>query len=119
MRTTILSLAFLGLIVGTAIGQDQPKFTEGHTYGLSPIKVVQVVKDGLLLYVEHIDQSPGVVSVYAQEPTVVLLTGYPDEVVDDEAIKYCAAKYTGTVSYETASGSTKTVRSFKFVRKGM
>ncbi|HVF70065.1 MAG TPA: hypothetical protein VM940_00470 [Chthoniobacterales bacterium] len=118
-KTAILILAFLASIVGLAAGQEQPKFVEGHEYGLSPIKVIQVVKGGLLVYAEHIDQSPGVVSVNAQEPTVILLSDYPDEVVDGEAIKYCVVTYTGTLSYETAAGSTRTVRSFKFLRKGM
>lgn len=119
MRTTSLVFAIIVTLIVPASSQPQTSFKEGSEYGLPGAKVVQTLEGGLLLYAERIDQAPGISSVYAQEPTIILLSGYPPGVVDDEMIGYCVVKYTGTVTYETAAGTTKTVRTFEFLRKGM
>ncbi len=94
-------------------------FTEGRERGIPDCKVVQALKEGLLLNADRIDKRPGFASVIAQDPVLILLTGYPDSVIDGERTSYCIAKYSGTFEYETAIGAKKTIRAFKFVRSGM
>jgi hypothetical protein len=99
----------------------QSVFTEGRECGIPECKVIQAIKDGLLLKADRIDKNPGsyVSSVIAQDSVVILLTGYPDSIIDGEQTNYCVAKYSGTFEYGTVSGAKKTVRAFKFVRTGM
>ncbi len=103
----------------TAKEAAQSVFTEGRECGIPDCKVVQALKEGLLLNAERIDKKPGFASVIAQDPIVILLTGYPDSVIDGERTSYCVAKYSGTFEYATVSGAKKTIRAFKFVRAGM
>ena len=117
---TAIILGFGALATTPHIQAQEPtKYVEGQECGIPDCKVVQALKDGLLLYAERIDAKPGMASVYAQDPVVILLTGYPDSVVDGEWTTYCVAKYAGTFQYKTTSGATKTVRKFTFVRTGM
>lgn len=115
MKTAIRSITITIALVFSVLSNlpsaraqfDESDFVEGKESLITGCEVIQALKEGLLL---HVNTPRGV------KPVVILLTGYPGSVIDGDRTKDCIATYSGTFAYATASGTKKTVRTFKFVR---